>query len=125
MTQQLVDLVTTLPVDPLLVRPQWPTMDTDETIAAINRLGKEVVPALRSVEPRTIPVMRTYTDLRPTFPDRSTWTLAQCCGLRAAEQPDATYLVTPEERRQWTYAETLAAAESVCGGPVCGGRADR
>ena len=52
-TQQLVDLVTTLPVDPLLVRPQWPTMDADETIAAINRLGKEVVPTLRSVEPRT------------------------------------------------------------------------
>ncbi len=52
-TQQLVDLVTTLPVDPLLVRPQWPTMDTDETIAAINRLGKEVVPALRAIEPRT------------------------------------------------------------------------
>jgi hypothetical protein len=45
--------VTTLPVDPLLVRPQWPTMDADETIAAINRLGKEVVPTLRSVEPRT------------------------------------------------------------------------
>jgi alkanesulfonate monooxygenase SsuD/methylene tetrahydromethanopterin reductase-like flavin-dependent oxidoreductase (luciferase family) len=52
-TQQLVDLVTALPVDPLLVRPQWPTMDADETIAAINRLGKEVVPTLRSIEPRT------------------------------------------------------------------------
>ena len=52
-TPQLVDLVTTLPVDPLLVRPQWPTMDTDETIAAINRLGKEVVPAMRAIEPRT------------------------------------------------------------------------
>jgi alkanesulfonate monooxygenase SsuD/methylene tetrahydromethanopterin reductase-like flavin-dependent oxidoreductase (luciferase family) len=52
-TRQLVDLVTTLPVDPLLVRPQWPTMDADETIAAINRLGKEVVPALRAVTPRT------------------------------------------------------------------------
>jgi alkanesulfonate monooxygenase SsuD/methylene tetrahydromethanopterin reductase-like flavin-dependent oxidoreductase (luciferase family) len=51
--QQLVDLVTRLPVDPLLVRPQWPTMDADETIAAINRLGKGVVPAVRAVEPRT------------------------------------------------------------------------
>jgi carnitine-CoA ligase len=59
---------------------------------------------------------RTYTDLRPTFPDRSTWTLAQVLRSRAAEQPDATYLVTPEEGQQWTYAETLAAAESVCGG---------
>jgi alkanesulfonate monooxygenase SsuD/methylene tetrahydromethanopterin reductase-like flavin-dependent oxidoreductase (luciferase family) len=51
--QQLVDLATILPVDPLLVRPQWPTMDADEAMAAINRLGKEVVPAVRAVTPRT------------------------------------------------------------------------
>jgi alkanesulfonate monooxygenase SsuD/methylene tetrahydromethanopterin reductase-like flavin-dependent oxidoreductase (luciferase family) len=51
--QRLVDLVTTLPVDPLLVRPQWPTMDVEETIATINRLGKTVVPAVRAVTPRT------------------------------------------------------------------------
>jgi alkanesulfonate monooxygenase SsuD/methylene tetrahydromethanopterin reductase-like flavin-dependent oxidoreductase (luciferase family) len=51
-TKQLTDLVTTLPVDPLLVRPQWPTMDADETIAAIKRLGTQVVPAIRAVEPR-------------------------------------------------------------------------
>jgi alkanesulfonate monooxygenase SsuD/methylene tetrahydromethanopterin reductase-like flavin-dependent oxidoreductase (luciferase family) len=50
---RLVDLVTTLPVDPLLVRPQWPTMDVEETIATINRLGKTVVPAVRAVPPRT------------------------------------------------------------------------
>jgi alkanesulfonate monooxygenase SsuD/methylene tetrahydromethanopterin reductase-like flavin-dependent oxidoreductase (luciferase family) len=52
-TKQLTDLVTTLPVDPLLVRPQWPTMDADETIAAIRRLGAQVVPAIRALEPRT------------------------------------------------------------------------
>jgi alkanesulfonate monooxygenase SsuD/methylene tetrahydromethanopterin reductase-like flavin-dependent oxidoreductase (luciferase family) len=52
-TKQLTDLVTTLPVDPLLVRPQWPTMDADETIAAIKRLGAQVVPAIRALEPRT------------------------------------------------------------------------
>ena len=50
---QLTDLVTTLPVDPLLVRPQWPTMDADETIAAINRLGRDVVPAIKAIEPRS------------------------------------------------------------------------
>ena len=50
---RLVDLVTTLPVDPLLIRPQWPTMDADETIATLNRLGKTVVPAVRSVTPHT------------------------------------------------------------------------
>jgi len=49
---QLTDLVTTLPVDPLLLRPQWPTMDGDETIAAIERLGREVVPAIKAIEPR-------------------------------------------------------------------------
>ncbi|NJC71871.1 LLM class flavin-dependent oxidoreductase [Planosporangium thailandense] len=50
---QLTDLVTTLPVDPLLIRPQWPTMDCDETIAAIRRFGKEVVPAMNAITPRT------------------------------------------------------------------------
>lgn len=49
---QLVDLVTTLPVDPLIVRPQWPTMDAAETIATIERLGREIVPALKDIKPR-------------------------------------------------------------------------
>jgi alkanesulfonate monooxygenase SsuD/methylene tetrahydromethanopterin reductase-like flavin-dependent oxidoreductase (luciferase family) len=52
-TKQLVDLVTALPVDPLLVRPQWPTMDANETIEAIRRLGTEVVPVIRAVQART------------------------------------------------------------------------
>jgi alkanesulfonate monooxygenase SsuD/methylene tetrahydromethanopterin reductase-like flavin-dependent oxidoreductase (luciferase family) len=50
---QLVDLVTTLPVDPLLIRPQWPTMDADEAIAAIRRFGTDVVPTIRALTPRT------------------------------------------------------------------------
>jgi hypothetical protein len=28
-------------------------MDADETIKALDRLGREVVPAIRAVEPRT------------------------------------------------------------------------
>jgi alkanesulfonate monooxygenase SsuD/methylene tetrahydromethanopterin reductase-like flavin-dependent oxidoreductase (luciferase family) len=52
-TKQLTELVTILPVDPLLVRPQWPAMDADETIAAIRRLGAQVVPSIRALEPRT------------------------------------------------------------------------
>jgi alkanesulfonate monooxygenase SsuD/methylene tetrahydromethanopterin reductase-like flavin-dependent oxidoreductase (luciferase family) len=51
--KQLTHLVTTLPVDPLLVRPQWPTMDADETISAVRRLGTQVVPAIRALEPGT------------------------------------------------------------------------
>lgn len=50
---QLTDLVSTLPVDPLLLRPQWPTMDGEETIAAIERLGREVVPAIKAIAPRS------------------------------------------------------------------------
>lgn len=50
---QLTDLVTTLPVDPLLLRPQWPVMSADETIAAIQRLGREVVPAMNAIEARS------------------------------------------------------------------------
>ena len=49
----LTDLVTTLPVDPLLIRPQWPTMDADETIATIERLGREIVPAMKAITPRS------------------------------------------------------------------------
>ena len=51
MAAELVNLVSVLPVDPLLLRPQWPTMDADETIAAIEALGAEVVPAVRAVTP--------------------------------------------------------------------------
>jgi carnitine-CoA ligase len=64
---------------------------------------------------------RTYTDLHPTFPDRGHWSLAHVLRSRAAERPDATFLITPEEGREWTYAETLASAESVCGGLVAAG----
>ena len=45
----LTELCTRFPVDPLLLRPQWPSMSADETIAAIERLGKEVVPAIRAL----------------------------------------------------------------------------
>lgn len=50
---ELTTLVTELPVNPLLIRPQWPTMDADETIATLNRFGRDVVPAIRALEPRS------------------------------------------------------------------------
>jgi alkanesulfonate monooxygenase SsuD/methylene tetrahydromethanopterin reductase-like flavin-dependent oxidoreductase (luciferase family) len=59
---QLVDLVSTLPVEPLLLRPQWPTMDVEETVAAIRRLGRDVLPAVRAVRPNaTVPVVPVGT----------------------------------------------------------------
>ncbi|RBY83696.1 LLM class flavin-dependent oxidoreductase [Geodermatophilus sp. TF02-6] len=56
---QLTELCTRFPVDPLLLRPQWPSMSAEETIAAIERLGREVVPAIRALptpEPEPVPV---------------------------------------------------------------------
>lgn len=50
---ELLDLVTTLPVEPLLVRPQWPTMNGDETVETIRTLGRDVFPALLGIEPKT------------------------------------------------------------------------
>ena len=55
---ELTDLCTRFPVDPLLLRPQWPSMSADETIAAIDRLGKEVIPAIRALptpQPEPVP----------------------------------------------------------------------
>lgn len=49
--EQLTDLCTRFPVDPLLLRPQWPSMGVEETVAAIERLGREVVPAIRALTP--------------------------------------------------------------------------
>lgn len=49
---ELTDYATRFPVDPILVRPQWPTMSADEAITAIDRYGRDVVPALAGLEPR-------------------------------------------------------------------------
>jgi alkanesulfonate monooxygenase SsuD/methylene tetrahydromethanopterin reductase-like flavin-dependent oxidoreductase (luciferase family) len=59
---QLTELCTRFPVDPLLLRPQWPSMTADDTIAAIERLGKEVVPAIRALptpQPEPVPAVTT------------------------------------------------------------------
>ena len=48
---------------------------------------------------------RTYTDLIPTFADRAEWTVATVLNRRANENPDATFLIAPEEERRWTYGQ--------------------
>jgi alkanesulfonate monooxygenase SsuD/methylene tetrahydromethanopterin reductase-like flavin-dependent oxidoreductase (luciferase family) len=50
---QLTDYATRLPVDPIIWRPGWPSMAADEVVAAIRRMGRDVVPAILEVEPRT------------------------------------------------------------------------
>lgn len=40
-----------LPVDPILVKPQWPQMHIDEVIGVLDTMGREVIPAMAEVEP--------------------------------------------------------------------------
>ncbi len=57
---------------------------------------------------------RFYTDLTPTFADRTQWALPTV--LRHYAQttpPDAIYLDCPEENATWTYAAVLREAELV------------
>lgn len=48
---QLEDLAAKFPVDPVMLRPQWPQMPVEEAIALVDVLGREVVPAVRDVVP--------------------------------------------------------------------------
>ena len=59
---------------------------------------------------------RYYTDLHPAEPDRSRWTVVHALRDQAGRAPDRTFLVVPEEERQWTYGQALADAERVAGG---------
>lgn len=56
---------------------------------------------------------RYYRDLVPAFADRATWNLPAVLRHWAAKQPDAVYLDVPEEGDVYTYAETLAQAETI------------
>jgi alkanesulfonate monooxygenase SsuD/methylene tetrahydromethanopterin reductase-like flavin-dependent oxidoreductase (luciferase family) len=44
-------LVSRLPIDPLILKPQWPTMTGDEAVATLDTLGTTVVAALRDHPP--------------------------------------------------------------------------
>jgi crotonobetaine/carnitine-CoA ligase len=57
--------------------------------------------------------MRTYVDLVPAFADQGDWTLATVLRHHADRRPDAVFLDLPEEEVTFTYAESLAQAESV------------
>jgi probable F420-dependent oxidoreductase len=50
-TAQIRDLADRFPIDPLIVRPQWPGMPTDDAIALLDALGRDVVPAVREIVP--------------------------------------------------------------------------
>ena len=89
-----------------MLRPGWPAMTGAETVDAIRRLGRDVVPAIKAVPPRTtIPEECLeapagandpyYTDL-PAFPDPETWTLNHVLRHHAAGGP-TRFLDLPEE----------------------------
>jgi crotonobetaine/carnitine-CoA ligase len=64
---------------------------------------------------------RYYTDLKPAEADLSRWTVAHALRGHAAQRPEATFLITPEEGREYSYAQTLEMAERVAGGLRSGG----
>jgi len=59
-TARLTEIVESLPVEPLLLRPQWPTMDADEAVAAIRTLGERVIPAVKALDPATAINLRPH-----------------------------------------------------------------
>lgn len=46
---QLRDLAGRAPVDPVVVRAQWPDMSADEVVAYLDDLGREIVPGLKEI----------------------------------------------------------------------------
>lgn len=64
---------------------------------------------------------RVYDELRPTFADRGSWSLATVLRAQAARRPDATFLVTPQEDRSWTFAGILDEAERIAGSWLAAG----
>ena len=67
---------------------------------------------------------RHFTELHPLEPDRTRWTVAHALRDQVAKRPDRTFLIAPEEGREWTFAQLLADAERVAGGLRAGGAAD-
>lgn len=57
--------------------------------------------------------MRTYRELQPVFADQTDWNLPTVLRERARTHGTKVYLDVPEHDRRWTYAETLATAETI------------
>ena len=48
---QIRDLAAVVPVDPILVRAQWPHLTGDEVVAYLDDLGRDILPAVREIQP--------------------------------------------------------------------------
>jgi alkanesulfonate monooxygenase SsuD/methylene tetrahydromethanopterin reductase-like flavin-dependent oxidoreductase (luciferase family) len=49
--EQLTGMVREIPVNPIMIRPGWPSQEPEEVIAYLDRFGAEVVPALTAIVP--------------------------------------------------------------------------
>lgn len=47
---QISELAAVVPIDPILVRAQWPHMSSEQVVAYLDDLGRDIVPALRDIE---------------------------------------------------------------------------
>lgn len=50
----LTALCAALPIDPIIVKPHWPTISAEAAIEILDDLGREVIPALNEIEPMPI-----------------------------------------------------------------------
>ena len=48
---QIAELAAVVPIDPILVRAQWPHMTSDQVVEYLDDLGRDIVPAVREIEP--------------------------------------------------------------------------
>ena len=49
--QQLRDIASRVPVDPIITRANWPAMSTQDSVDYIRLLGERLVPAVKDFEP--------------------------------------------------------------------------
>lgn len=47
---QIRDIAARLPIGPLLIRPHWPGMDAEQTVAYLEEVGREIVGPLKDLE---------------------------------------------------------------------------
>lgn len=54
--RQIQELAAIVPIDPILVRAQWPHMTSDQVVEYLDDLGRDIVPAVREIEsvPRVV-----------------------------------------------------------------------
>lgn len=62
-----------------------------------------------------------YRGLRPTFPDRSRWTLPHVLSERARTHADKVFLEIPALAERYTFKETFDTAQRIAGGLAAAG----